>query len=614
MSCEQVKGLLSAYLDKQLALEDCRNVTIHLQECVECKQTLADFRHLDALLASFPRVGPDATLRKRIFSSPEYLEITGTLAARTKGETVPYKRVQTSDWNRPQLVSLPGGRLHASTASPTVPLLTAVSYPSRSHGSRGLRAIRFTLAAAVLLALGVGGLISWNLWHPQGQLSTNTHSIIPPAGLSQPLVPAGTRFVFQRDNALWSAPTDGGTGIVRLTPTNVVVATTWTVRPALTGRSAGNMLAYIDLQQGFVHTVRSDGQNDTLIQPSLFKSGTQPSSMWDTALGATILSGLSWAKNGSQLAFLADAQGNGQTGLYIYSTGTGETYRVPLPFQGSVAHPVWSPDSTRVAFVFTHDNQVGILDYNTQNHGILTIVSAVNSAEHPNDTVLTLDWSTSADTPSLTWSVGTAKHIHSIWQERVGLDKSAPEKRLIEGSFIEATYNSSCHAGAGSWLLITEQGDILRLDASTTTRLGRNKSARSAQWSPDGSYVDYFETPALDMGMLHLLNTQTGSDTLIAPSVTDNPAPTWSVNSQNLIYATSTHILIVNVQSNKTSQPLKLQGVASTFSWSLTTPGQVALSMADGQQGIYLLDTQHDTAIQLDTDSLQGPIMWTQVP
>lgn len=78
MSCEHVKKLLSAYLDNMLATEEQVMVAEHIQTCASCYAIQEDFRRFDALLSQIPRVSPSPLLRRRIFSSPEYLELTGT--------------------------------------------------------------------------------------------------------------------------------------------------------------------------------------------------------------------------------------------------------------------------------------------------------------------------------------------------------------------------------------------------------------------------------------------------------------------------------------------------------------------------------------------------------
>src|SRR6266700_4070397 len=110
MNCEQVKELLSAYLDDALALKEQRGVAAHLAVCLECSSMLADFQRFDVLLSRMPRIKPDASLRERIFSSPEYLELANISGGdrRLSGQTVPHS--QTRQTARPQLVALPGGR------------------------------------------------------------------------------------------------------------------------------------------------------------------------------------------------------------------------------------------------------------------------------------------------------------------------------------------------------------------------------------------------------------------------------------------------------------------------------------------------------------------------
>lgn len=59
MRCGQVKELLSAYLDAELATDEREQVALHLQYCSGCGEILTDFRRFDLLLANLPRVGPE---------------------------------------------------------------------------------------------------------------------------------------------------------------------------------------------------------------------------------------------------------------------------------------------------------------------------------------------------------------------------------------------------------------------------------------------------------------------------------------------------------------------------------------------------------------------------
>lgn len=620
MNCEHVKELLSAYLDKALALEEESAVTAHLATCTECRRVLADFRRFDALLTHLPRVSPDPALYTKIFSSPAYLEVTGTDGtART--DAVPSPRSGSRRANRPHLVALPGGRQRASFSEPPVIHTSAsVASQGKRQSKPGtfwwLRTMRISVVATLLVILGVGSLIGWKLWQTSESAAQATpESILPPSALQAGPIPAGMRFVFLRDGSLWSGSPTGNSGVLRLTPDHVTVAPHWAIRPA---QPAGNMLAYIDLRQGLVHLVRSDGQLDTSIKQSLLKPGVQPASIWDTAIGVDILESLSWSPDGTMLAFLADPEGVGKPHVYI-ATVTGEVHAVTLPFTGAAFHPVWSPDSLRVAFAITHDSTVSIIDYNTQNQGLLTLVPQVNTPSNSTDTVLSLDWAPTTETPTVTWSVGTTGHVHSIWLQHLGVVTTTQPSQLISGDYERAIYNPAGHHGTGCWLLVTLRGglpsDLVSADlAANVTVLTSGKQVSTPRWSPDGSYVDFFDGLASGFGTLHVVNTTTTTDKQLATVVASDPAPAWSPDTHHLAYSTGSALSLATVQTANVVQFSKLQGTVSALSWSVTAPKQVIVATSDRHQGIYTLDTQHDTAHQLDTGSIRGPIQWQQVP
>ena len=608
MNCEQVKELLSPYLDNALAQEESRTVITHLAHCAECNRVLADFQHFDTLLARMPRIGPDAALRERIFSSPAYFELTGTSGARDRRAqpTTPQQRVQPGA--HPHLVALPTRDPDHSASRGAIG--TASKGSGSARGGWGQRVMQVVIAATVLLTLGVGGFIGWNLWQKQTTVANNSGGITPPAALQQGPIPAGMRFVFLRNGALWSAPTDGGDGVRRLTAPQNSVATSWTVRPALVGRYAGNMVAYIDLQQGFVHTIRSDGQNDTVIRQALFQPGQ--ALPWQTATGATIRDSLTWSQDGSMLAFLAAPRGVPQ--LYVYMLATGEIRQVTLPMPGAVSRPVWSPDSVRLAFEVQAGGNVSILDYNTQTRGVLTLSTL---PERPGDAVLALDWSSNTAIPALTWSIGGAGHVHSIWTQRVGVAENVGPSLLISGDYLEARYSQNGSGPTGKWLLVTGNaaGTIVTLNlAGGIEKVAAGQQISDAQWSPDGLSIGYFAAVASGSGTYHVVNTLTGIDTLIATGVVTNPSPAWSSDGSHLAYSTGTRTLIADMQKPATAQALKQQGTVTAFSWSATDPARLVLVQNNGQQGIYLVDTQHNTSLQLDKGTIQGPLQWTEIP
>ena len=107
---------------------------------------------------------------------------------------------------------------------------------------------------------------------------------------------------------------------------------------------------------------------------------------------------------------------------------------------------------------------------------------------------------------------------------------------------------------------------------------------------------------------------RTGVDSLIAMGVVNDPAPTWSADGQELVYSTGTQIGIVNLHAGNRVLFLKLNGIVSTFAWSVTSLQQLIVSLRDMSQGIYLVDTLHNTSLQMDNLGASGPFEWTEIP
>lgn len=622
MNCEQVEELLSAYLDNMLAPEERRQVAAHLQICRRCTQALADYRRNDALLARLPRVAPDAALRERIFSSPDFLELTGeTLdtmpAARQTAPRLPARSPRRDTPGRPHLVAIPGGR--STAPQPTVEVETS---PRRGR-SRTMRTLIAAIAAVLVIAIGLGTYAGISYLSHQGQTPHPGFTPIEnPQQGAQPLS-AGVRIVFLRDNTLLSERSDGSSSQPdQLTPSGVSVAPRWVVAP-LPGKTMGDMLAYIDLNKARVHIIRSDGQQDTAINPPLLNANVSPASLQDSATWSAIVNSLSWSPDGTRLAFLADPAGSGQTQLYIYSTITGKSTQVAVSPAGSVSQLTWSPDGVRLAFEVNHQNVTAILDYNTQINSSLVIADGIGASATAGQGVLALDWSPDTGAPAITWSIGSIGHVRSVWVRHVGSASGSGAQEILSGDYAQALYSRGGHNGAGSWMIVTtvagRAGDIWRIDVTpgaAFVQLTSGRQVNFAEWSPDGAWIAYLDSLSLGVGTLRVVNASTGADAAVATGVAYTPAPAWSIDSQQVAFSTGTRVGVASVQSPGNPRYLNLKGTASALSWSASTtsPNQLVVAMNNVQQGIYYVDTQHNTAFLADKLGTDGQILWTVIP
>ncbi len=622
MNCEQVEELLSAYLDNMLAPEERRQVAAHLSTCRQCTQMLVDFRRNDALLARLPRVAPDAALRERIFSSPDFLELTGESPdnVSSAGQTLPRlpaRSPRRDTPGRPHLVAIPGGR--STAPQPTV----KVAMPSRRDRPRALRTLIAAIAAALVIAIGLGTYAGISYLSHSGQSPVHP-GFTPVEGLQQGTQPlsAGVRIVYLRGNTLLSERTDGSSiQPDQLTSTNVSVAPGWVVA-MLPGRTTGNMLAYIDLNKARVHVIRSDGQQDTAINPPLLNAGVSPASIQDSSTWSTIVNSLAWSPDGTELAFVADPTGSGQTHLYIYSTITGKSTQVVVTTPGSVSHPTWSPDSVRLAFEVNNQNVTAILDYNTKTNSALVIASGIGTNATAGQGILTLDWSPDTNAPAITWSIGAVGHVRGLWVRHVGTDSGSAQE-ILSGDFAQALYSRSGHNGVGSWIIVTtiagRAGDIWRIDVTpgaAFVQLTRGRQVNFAGWSPDGTWIGYLDSLSEGVGTFHIVNASSAIDATVATGVAYTPTPAWSIDSQQVAFSTGTRVGVANMQSPANPRYLTLKGTASALSWSgsPTSLNQLVVAMNNVQQGIYFVDTQHNTTFLADKLGADGPILWTVIP
>jgi predicted anti-sigma-YlaC factor YlaD len=71
MTCERTEGLLSAYLEGELAAAERAEVETHLAACAGCSALLGLLEETMAATAAFPQAEPPADLMARLYGIPE---------------------------------------------------------------------------------------------------------------------------------------------------------------------------------------------------------------------------------------------------------------------------------------------------------------------------------------------------------------------------------------------------------------------------------------------------------------------------------------------------------------------------------------------------------------
>lgn len=603
MNCEQVEERLSAYLDNMLAPGEYRALTIHLQNCLRCMVLHAELRQNDILLAQLPRINPSPALQARIFSAPEVVAQTRTLWAQSEhGQRVARSHLRTS------------------TTSASLP----VHLPSRPPG-RSVRLTSLTWALAAVLVVTI--LATATFFRLNASPPTRTSvpgAITPPAagpasGQSIPLA-AGTRCVFLQDGALWSVLVDGAAHQPeRLTPAGVSVAAGWEVSPQARGHLAGDMLAYIDQQSARIHTIRSDGQLDTVV-PQILLTGRGGVVDWTSSAGLTILRSLAWSMDGSTLAFVGAPDGQ-QTHLYLYSSDSRAVQEISPGISGNAAQPIWSPDGVRLAFTLAHAGIISVLDYNLGNHAVLNLSNLAASQGDSTHQVLTLGWSALAATSAVTWSLGSIGRVSSLWLHRVGAAGTLYPQHLLTGTYLQALYSPAADQGTGSWLVVStvagRAGDIWRIALTPGAQplpLSQGKQVSLARWSPDGTAVFYLDGQNNGTGNGHLVDLANGADQLLSTRVGANPAPEWSGDSRQLAYSAGTGLTVVNIADGRQAAQQLLPGKILSLSWSPLAIHQLVVAVQSPNSTLYLLDAQHTTPLSALHARPDGPLQWSEIP
>ena len=69
MECRHARRKISAYLDHELDAPSVQRLELHLQQCMECRRTLEEFRGLSEKVRRLPKIDPGAVFTLGMLSA-----------------------------------------------------------------------------------------------------------------------------------------------------------------------------------------------------------------------------------------------------------------------------------------------------------------------------------------------------------------------------------------------------------------------------------------------------------------------------------------------------------------------------------------------------------------
>jgi Putative zinc-finger/WD40-like Beta Propeller Repeat len=621
MNCKWAEGHLSECLDGTLDPAVRDEVVAHVESCSNCKAILDDYRYFDGLVGSLPRYEPSPELRDRIFASPEFAEILHSLNGH--GATLSHPSVlshpvtmtsQAPESDSPAAAhDRPLGPLPfaADLPAPEAPAPAGgggEAEPARRRHRGGAPpwvriGIGLSAAAAVVVMVGSALLIKQGLsdHRKPGEPSITNVGGFP----GQTPLPAGSRVVFERQGALWSAPEQGGAA-QRLTSSSVIVGSGWVVSPVRNG-AGGDRVAYIDLKTGLMHVVRSDDQSDHTVGQRVVPADMVSAAIWSSAERQAILGGLAWSPDGTRLAYLVDADGTGHLSLAVVGADGSGAALVSPTGSSSLSLATWSPDGLRVAYVQTTDaGQQSVWEYNTAEKQSLQVSTSAAPGGSGTAVVRKIGWMASSAGAVVTWASGdTASGSYSgLYAFHILVD-SQPRALTPPGWSFSAADFSAAAPGGGSWLL----GDGAALYEVPALYGGRMQlvavpgGVGEVAWAADGS------SAALVTGSGELRVWAHGAlSGTLASGVALQPALAWAPDGSALAFVgIDGHIAIVRIGSAGPQAAASVSGLsgATALAWA---PDAQTLAVST-ETGVSLVGSSG--AVQVDAHSAEGRLVWS---
>ena len=540
MTCERAEDELSGYLDNALDPRLRQGVAAHLASCARCQEILADFQRNDEMLRALPFIEPPPGMREQFFNSPRYLKLATA-------------RERQRNYTKPLMAAL-------------------------------------VAAAMLVVALGGALLIRQGFFAQQQAQGPGKTTTLGNAGDNAPL-PAGSRLIYERGDALWSAP-EHGVGLPRqLTPAGISVAG-WNVSPS------GRMVVYIAAKTGALHVIRSDGVNDTIIG-SVTGGHTPSAGFWATPIGSDLATGPVWSPDNTRVAYLA-LSGNGVALHVMNAAGAAEIVADPI-MDGTIGDLLWSPDSVYIAYTANQAGAQSVWDFNVTTT-TATRVAALSDPGHASAAVDRFSWQTATATATLSWSTRAGSAVTGVF--RASANDSAT--RLTPA---DATYTAADVSASGSWLLARgaaiSEIEVNQMSPRPLTMLAH--PVTQIIWSPSGQVAAVVSGAALNLLIPGKAST---SLVAVAQGMTAESAAAWSPSGDALAWQAADGVMIAPIRHD-TAGTAKLiaRGVtALALAWA---PDGQALA-AQSATGISLASPTGGEALVTDGKAeSSGTFAWS---
>ncbi len=301
---------------------------------------------------------------------------------------------------------------------------------------------------------------------------------------------------------------------------------------------------------------------------------------------------------------------NGNYDIWIYTPSNGVNQQITNGLAESYSTPIWSPDSTKIAFIGKNailtilnlaDNSIAQIDQFADGLGVL------------------LDWSPNSQ--EIVYTKPNGLVIYNVITHRARM-LNAPGATDAQWfpSGTDLLFQASDTKGVSQLFRIKTNGTgKMQVTRNTGGRLNH------VRLSPDGTYALY-TTPGASISIIYSVNLATGNVIEVKGGpLAKNYFPTWSPDSSSIAYSATAFENIGYFSLIRTAGRQGMNEVTRAISDCFATPvtwspdsRKIAYLSGCKQQGssseIWLVDLTHPVPIKLVDAGAITALQWSPLP